>query len=117
MLRADQVELVLCAGWLKKLVLPADFEGKVLNVHPSLLPDFGGPGMYGRAVHEAVLAAGCSESGCTIHYVNAEYDQGPILWQQRVNIEDCTTAEAIQARVTAAEKIAYPEAIRRHFRR
>ena len=110
--RRVAVDLVLCAGWLKRLTIPADFHRRVLNIHPSLLPDFGGKGMYGKHVHEAVLAAKRTVSGCTVHYVDDEYDHGPILLQREADIADCTTADEIAARVFDVEKHAYPEAIR-----
>jgi len=110
--RKANVTLVLCAGWLKRLTIPSDFHRRVLNIHPSLLPEFGGKGMYGRHVHEAVLAAGRTVSGCTVHYVNDEYDDGPILLQREVSIVDCATADEVAARVFEAERIAYPDAIR-----
>jgi len=104
---------VLCAGWLRKLVVPADYAGKVLNIHPSLLPEFGGQGMYGHHVHEAVLAAGRTRSGCTVHVVDNEYDSGPILLQRTVEVLLSDTADTLAAKVQAAERLAYPEAIRR----
>jgi len=110
--RRVEADLVLCAGWLKLLTIPADFRRRVLNIHPSLLPEFGGKGMYGRHVHEAVMAAKRRVSGCTVHYVDDEYDHGPILLQREVSIADCTTVEQIAARVFDAERHAYPDAIR-----
>ena len=74
-------------GFLKHVLIPEDFAGRVLNIHPSLLPSFGGQGMYGLRVHEAVLAAGVSTSGCTVHFVDNEYDHGPILLQRQVPVQ------------------------------
>lgn len=110
--RAANVELVCLAGFLQLLRVPADFAGRVLNIHPALLPAFGGKGMYGHHVHEAVLAAGVAESGCTVHVVDDEYDHGPIVCQRRVPVLADDTPESLAARVFAAECEAYPEAIR-----
>jgi phosphoribosylglycinamide formyltransferase-1 len=106
-------DYVCLAGWLHLLPIPADFRGKVLNIHPALLPKYGGKGMYGRHVHEAVLAAGDKESGCTVHFADDTYDTGPIVLQKRVPVLPGDTPETLAARVFAAECEAYPEAIRR----
>lgn len=106
--------LVLMAGWLKLLrPIPADFKGKVLNIHPALLPAFGGKGFYGDRVHQAVLDAGATETGCTVHLVDDEYDHGPVLLQERVPVLPGDDVHALAARVFEAECRAYPEAIRR----
>ncbi len=105
-------DLVCLAGWLHLLPIPADFRHRVLNIHPSLLPAFGGKGMYGRHVHEAVLAYGAKVSGCTVHFADDTYDTGPILVQRCVPVHDGDDAEALAMRVFAAECEAYPEAIR-----
>jgi phosphoribosylglycinamide formyltransferase 1 len=102
---------VCLCGWLKLLKIPDDFAGRVLNIHPSLLPAFGGPGMYGRHVHEAVLASGALETGCTVHIADNTYDTGPILVQRRVPVLPGDTPETLAARVFVAECDAYPEAI------
>lgn len=109
--REWRADLVCLCGWLKLLAIPADFEKRVLNIHPSLLPSFGGRGMYGRRVHEAVLASGATESGCTVHYADNTYDTGPILVQKRVPVLEGDTPESLAKRVFAAECEAYPEAI------
>jgi folate-dependent phosphoribosylglycinamide formyltransferase PurN len=83
-----------------------------MNIHPALLPSFGGKGMYGHHVHEAVLARGCKVSGCTVHFVNNAYDEGPIILQRCVPAYAEDTADALAARVFEQECIAYPEAIR-----
>ena len=83
-----------------------------MNIHPSLLPSFGGRGMYGRRVHQAVLDRGCKVSGCTVHLVDNEYDAGPILVQRTCPVLDDDTAESLAARVFEQECVAYPEAIR-----
>jgi folate-dependent phosphoribosylglycinamide formyltransferase PurN len=100
------------AGFLQLLRIPDDFAGRVLNIHPALLPAFGGQGMYGRRVHKAVLAAGVKESGCTVHVADNEYDHGPIVLQRTVEVRPDDTPEALADRVFAAECEAYPEAIR-----
>lgn len=104
-------DLVVCAGWIHLLNVPPDFRGRVLNVHPSLLPKFGGKGMYGRHVHEAVLAAGETESGCTVHLVDDTYDTGPLVLQRRVPVLPGDTPEMLAERVQAAEREALPEGI------
>lgn len=116
-LDAVGVELVLLAGYLCKWEIPPRYEGKVLNIHPALLPRFGGKGMHGLHVHEAVLAAGEKISGCTVHYANNEYDAGPILLQRVVPILPGDTPETLAARVFEQECIAYPDAIRLHLAR
>lgn len=108
----DDVELVCMAGFLSLWRMPPEFIGRVINVHPALLPDFGGPGMYGHRVHEAVLAAGRKESGCTIHFCDNEYDHGPILLQRRVPVLSGDTPDSLAARVFEQECVAYPEAVR-----
>jgi formyltetrahydrofolate-dependent phosphoribosylglycinamide formyltransferase len=106
------VDLVCLAGWLCLLDLPDRFAGKVMNIHPALLPSFGGRGLYGRKVHEAVLAHGCKLSGCTVHFVDNTYDTGPIILQRACPVLDDDTPESLARRVFEEEKIAYPEAIR-----
>lgn len=111
-IRGFDPDLVVLAGWLNLLPIPDDFQRRVLNIHPALLPEFGGKGMYGHRVHEAVLKSGAKESGCTVHYADNTYDTGPILVQKRVPVLECDTPETLAARVFAAECEAYPEAIR-----
>jgi phosphoribosylglycinamide formyltransferase-1 len=110
--RSFAPDLVCLAGWLHLIHIPDDFRQKVLNVHPALLPAFGGKGMYGRHVHEAVIASGAKLSGCTVHFADDTYDTGPILVQKAVPVLDNDTPETLAARVFAAECEAYPEAIR-----
>ena len=109
--RAFGPDLVCLAGWLHLVRIPPDFRRKVLNIHPSLLPAFGGQGMYGHRVHESVLAAGVPVSGCTVHYADDTYDTGPIVLQREVPVLSGDTPEALAARVFAAECEAYPAAI------
>ena len=105
-LRAQAVDLVLLAGYMKKLgpLTLAAFPGRILNTHPALLPRFGGQGLYGAHVHRAVLAAGERESGASIHWVDGEYDTGPVIAQVRVPVEPGDTPESLAARVQAAER-------------
>lgn len=109
---ASRASLVCLAGFLQLLRIPPDFAGRVLNIHPALLPAFGGKGMYGHHVHEAVLKAGVPESGCTVHIVDDQYDHGPIVMQKRVSVVPGDTPDSLAARVFTAECDAYPEAIR-----
>jgi len=106
------VDFVLMAGFLSMWIIPPRYEGRVLNIHPALLPNFGGRGMFGRHVHEAVLAAGCNISGCTVHFVTNEYDAGPIIVQKEVEVFNTDTPETLAARVFEQECIAYPQAVR-----
>lgn len=109
--RAAAVDLVLCGGFLCLLRIPADFTNRVLNIHPSLIPKFCGQGFHGSHVHEAVLAAGETESGCTVHIVDDEYDHGPIVLQRSVPVLPGDSPETLAARVFEAECTAYPEAV------
>ena len=114
-LQRHGVEVICLAGYMKKLgaeVLAA-YEGRILNIHPSLLPKFGGQGMYGMRVHEAVLAAGERESGATVHLVNEEYDQGRVLAQEKVAVKAGDTPEALQERVLAVEHRLYAATLAR----
>ncbi|MFN8009996.1 MAG: phosphoribosylglycinamide formyltransferase [Holophagaceae bacterium] len=108
---AEGVDLICLAGWLKKLSVPKRWEGRILNIHPALLPAYGGPGMYGMHVHRAVVAAGEKESGATVHLVDEQYDHGRILAQARVPVLAGDTPEALQQRVYAAEMDLYPKAL------
>jgi len=112
--RAARAELVVMAGFLKFVPIPADFEHRVMNIHPGLIPAFCGQGMYGHHVHEAVLEYGAKISGCTVHFVDNEYDHGPIILQQVVPVLDDDTPETLAARVFEAECVVYPEALRRY---
>lgn len=107
------MDLVCMAGFLSLWRIPDVFQGKVINIHPALLPEFGGAGMYGRRVHEAVLAAGKKVSGCTVHYCDNRYDHGPIILQRSVPVLAEDTPDTLAARVFEQECIAYPEAIQR----
>ena len=111
-LRKRGVQLVVMGGFLKFLPIPADFENRVVNIHPGLIPAFCGKGYYGLRVHQAVIDYGAKVSGCTVHFVDNEYDHGPIILQRTVEVRDDDTAETLQQRVFEQEREAYPEAIR-----
>lgn len=108
---AAGAQLICLCGWLKKLDVPKRWEGRILNIHPGLLPEFGGPGMYGMNVHRAVVAAGVSETGCTIHVVDNQYDHGRTLAEARVPVLPGDTPEDVQKRVYEQEMHLYPEAL------
>jgi len=110
-----KVDWVLLAGYLRKLgpVTLAAFRDRILNIHPSLLPKFGGQGMYGRRVHEAVIASGETESGASVHLVDEEYDHGAVLAQARVPVLPRDTAEMLERRVMAAEPGLYVDLLKR----
>ena len=108
---AHPVDLVLLAGFLKLYTPPESLKKAVLNVHPSLIPSFCGAGMYGMRVHRAVQARGVKVSGCTVHFANEIYDEGPIVVQKCVALAEGESSEQIAAKVFAAECEAYPEAI------
>ncbi len=111
LLDAAKVDLIVQAGWLCYWKIPDRYLGRVMNIHPALLPSFGGKGMWGHHVHEAVLAAGCKVSGCTVHFVNNEYDKGPIILQRTCPVADDDDTDSLAARVFQQECIAYPAAI------
>jgi len=108
---AADVDLVIQGGWLCLWKIPARYENRVMNIHPALLPSFGGKGMWGHHVHEAVLKAGCKVSGCTVHFCTNEYDKGPIIVQRVCEVKDNDSPETLAARVFEQECIAYPQAI------
>ena len=110
--RETRADLVCLAGFLCLLDLPDDFATRVINIHPALLPSFGGQGMYGQRVHEAVLEAGCKVSGCTVHYCDQTYDTGPIIIQQTCPVAEGDTPQSLAQRVFEQECDAYPESIR-----
>ncbi len=108
-------DLVVLAGYVKLVPgeVVARFRGRMINIHPALLPAFGGPGMYGRRVHEAVLASGAAVSGATVHYVNEQYDRGPIIAQQPVPVEPGDTPDTLATRVLAVEHELLPRVVLR----
>jgi len=111
-LQQREIDLVILAGflWLVPTNLVAAFENRIINIHPALLPKFGGKGMYGHFVHEAVHEANEIESGITVHLVNEEFDKGEILFQAKANVENCSAAE-IEQKVRALEIEYFPKAI------
>jgi formyltetrahydrofolate-dependent phosphoribosylglycinamide formyltransferase len=111
-LEAAGVELVVLAGYLRRFRVGTRWTGHAINIHPALLPRHGGPGMFGEHVHRAVLAAGDAESGCTVHWVDEQYDHGGAIVQRRCPVEPGDTPETLAARVFAEERIALPEAVR-----
>jgi len=111
-LESHAVDLAVQAGWMCLWHLPERWVGRVMNIHPGLLPKFGGKGYYGHHVHEAVLAAGETESGCTVHFANNEYDAGPIILQRKAPVLPDDTPDTLADRVFEQECIAYPKAIR-----
>jgi phosphoribosylglycinamide formyltransferase-1 len=114
-LEKHRVNLILLAGYMKKLgpKTLARYRGRVLNIHPALLPKYGGRGMYGNHVHDAVLAAGDKESGATVHIVDEEYDRGRILAQKKVPVLADDTSESLAARVLEVEHQLYAETLQR----
>ena len=114
-LSKNEVEWVVLAGFLKKIPdnVVVAYSNKILNIHPALLPAFGGKGMYGIRVHEAVMQSGAKVSGVTVHLVNDEYDAGPVVMQRAVDIEECRTPEEIAHKVLKTEHTLYSEALQR----
>jgi phosphoribosylglycinamide formyltransferase 1 len=110
--REAEVDLVILGGFLSLVQISDDFENRVINIHPSLIPAFCGKGFHGHHVHEAVLERGAKVSGCTVHFANNEYDAGPIILQKVVPVMDDDTPDTLQKRVFEAECEAFPEAIR-----
>jgi formyltetrahydrofolate-dependent phosphoribosylglycinamide formyltransferase len=111
-LERHEPDLVLLLGFLSPFELRGRYEGRALNVHPALIPAFSGQGFYGQRVHEAVIAAGVKLSGATVHFVDEEYDHGPIVLQRSVPVLDDDTPESLAARVQALERELVPEAVR-----
>ncbi|MHC4550901.1 MAG: phosphoribosylglycinamide formyltransferase [Planctomycetota bacterium] len=111
-IEAAGADLVCFCGFLRLLLIPSGWENRVMNIHPALLPKFGGKGMWGDHVHRAVLEAGDRESGCSVHFADNRYDKGPIILQKRVPVLPDDTAESLAARVFRVECEAYPEAVR-----
>ena len=113
LLRTFKIDLVVLAGYLKRIPpkVISEYAGRIMNIHPALLPSFGGEGMYGARVHEAVIASGARESGVTVHLVDDEYDRGPIVAQWRIPVNPSDTAESLAARVLNVEHTVYPRAV------
>ena len=111
-IRNSGAELVVMGGYLQHVLIPADFEKKVINIHPSLIPSFSGQGMYGLKVHQAAIDFGVKVTGCTVHFVDNEYDRGPIILQSTCPVLETDSAESLQRRVFELECEALPQAIR-----
>ncbi len=109
--RKAGTKLVVMGGFLKHVLIPHDYENRVMNIHPSLIPAFSGHGYYGLNVHRAVLEYGAKVSGCTVHFVDNQYDHGPIILQRTVPVMDDDSPESLQARIYVEECKAYPEAL------
>ncbi len=114
MLKGHSVDIIALAGYLKKIPTSVvrEYRNRILNIHPALLPSFGGPGMYGHFVHESVIASGAKLSGATVHLVDEEYDRGPIVLQKTVPVEENDTPESLAARVLKIEHEIYPLALK-----
>jgi len=110
-LQAADVELIALAGFLSLYRIPSCYTNRVINIHPALLPAFGGEGFYGDRVHQAVLDYGCKVTGCTVHFADNTYDSGPIIVQKCVPVREDDDAHSLAARVFEQEKAAFPEAI------
>ena len=112
-LRAAGVDAIALAGYMRRLPsgVVSAYRHRVLNIHPALLPAFGGKGMYGHHVHEAVLAYGCKLSGCTVHFVDEDYDTGPVILQRAFPVEEGDTPESLAARILPGEHAALMDAL------
>lgn len=117
-LKENKIDLILLAGFMKKIPLDIIkiYESKILNIHPSLLPDYGGKGFYGMNVHNAVFNSKDKFSGATVHYVNERYDKGPILIQKKIDIQDCNSPSEIATKVLKVEHEIFPEAVKKHLK-
>jgi len=113
-IRSAGADLVVLAGFLSLLPIPEDYRGKVINIHPALLPSFGGRGFHGEKVHRAALEAGVKISGCTVHFVDDAYDNGPIIAQRAIPVLDDDSPATLAGRVQAAEREVLPEVIALH---
>jgi phosphoribosylglycinamide formyltransferase-1 len=113
LLRKFRIDLIVLAGYLKRIPpkVISEYAGRIMNIHPALLPAFGGEGMYGARVHEAVIASGAEETGVTVHLVNDDYDRGPIVAQWRMPVDKSDTADSLAARVLNVEHVVYPRAV------
>jgi phosphoribosylglycinamide formyltransferase/phosphoribosylglycinamide formyltransferase-1 len=113
LLHRYRIDLVVLAGYLKRIPprVILEYAGRIMNIHPALLPAFGGEGMYGARVHEAVIASGAEETGVTVHLVDDDYDRGQIIAQWRVRVDKSDTPESLAARVLNVEHVVYPRAV------
>jgi len=114
LLKKYKIDLIVLAGYLKKLspIIVKRYKNKIINIHPALLPDFGGEGMFGLKVHQAVIDSGNKISGVTVHFVDEEYDKGKIILQKKINIKKNEDAVSLEKRLRRIEHKIYPEAIR-----
>ena len=110
-IEAANIDLVVMGGFLRRLTIPPAYENRVINIHPSLIPAFCGQGFYGQKVHQAVIDYGCKISGCSVHYVDDQYDHGPIIAQETVPVEIADTAKTLAKRIFAKECQLYPDVI------
>lgn len=110
-IQQQPIDMVVLAGWLRLLPMVEGYEHRVINIHPALLPAFGGRGMWGHHVHQAVLRSGCKVSGCTVHLCDHHYDTGPIVVQRTCPVLEDDTPNTLAARVFAQECLAYPQAL------
>ena len=113
LLEKHRIDLVVLAGYMRRVPpsVVKQFHGRIVNVHPGLLPEFGGAGMYGARVHQAVLSSGARTTGVTVHLVDDEFDHGPVVAQWRIKVNDDDTAESLAARVLEVEHAIYPRAV------
>ncbi|HET6761539.1 MAG TPA: phosphoribosylglycinamide formyltransferase [Gemmatimonadaceae bacterium] len=113
LLKKFRIDLVVLAGYLKRIpsTVIREYAGRIINIHPALLPAFGGEGMFGERVHEAVIASGARETGVTVHLVDDDYDRGPIIAQWRVPIDASDTPDTLAARVLNVEHVVYPRVV------
>lgn len=113
LLRRFRIDLVVLAGYLKRIPVRVirEYSGRIINIHPALLPAFGGEGMYGARVHEAVIESGAKETGVSVHMVDDDYDRGPVIAQWRIPLEESDTADSLAARVLSVEHVVYPRVI------
>eukprot|EP01064_Diplonema_japonicum_P005078 TRINITY_DN13393_c1_g3_i1.p1 TRINITY_DN13393_c1_g3~~TRINITY_DN13393_c1_g3_i1.p1 ORF type:complete len:220 (+),score=48.76 TRINITY_DN13393_c1_g3_i1:54-713(+) len=110
-LKKHEIDLVILAGYMCMFIVPPEYNNKVMNVHPALIPAFSGQGMYGDRVHKAVVSRGAKLTGCTVHFVTNEYDDGPIILQKHMPVTSSMSWEEVQNGVQQLERQAYPEAI------
>jgi len=112
-LEKHRIDMVVLAGYMKRIPPAAvrRFHSRMVNIHPGLLPEFGGAGMYGAKVHQAVIASGARTTGVTVHFVDDEFDHGPVIAQWRIRVNDGDTAETLAARVLEVEHAIYPRAV------
>jgi phosphoribosylglycinamide formyltransferase 1 len=109
--READIDYIVLAGFIRRLAIPSDFDNRVLSIHPSLIPAFCGKGFYGQHVHEAAIEYGVKLSGCTVHFLDDDYDKGPVILQSACDVDPDETPDSLNDKVFELEKIAYPQAI------